>query len=298
MRFVSPAGSSAGVLLFSLGIFCFALSDALGKWLVADYSVGQLMFLRTIGAAFVLVPLLRRHSSGLRITAQWRLHIVRILCMALDTYSFYYATKSLPLADVMTFYLAAPIMITALSVFMLGERVGVFRWGAVAVGFIGVVIALRPTGAAFSASASIALLGASMFALAITVTRKLRDTHWLTLIAWQFAGAGAIGALASSAAWVQPGARDVGLMFLVGIISIASFICITKALSIAPASLLAPYQYTAIVWAVLLGWMIWGDAPSRNTVLGILIIVGSGLVVFYRERRHGLSVSDRVEPIP
>lgn len=298
MRFANPAGPSAGILLFSLGVFLFALNDALGKWLVASYSVGQLLLLRTVGALFVLVPLLWRNRAGVRIADQWGLHVVRILCMALDTYSFYFATRSLPLADVMTFYLAAPIMITALSVPLLGERVGIFRWGAVTIGFVGVVIALRPSGAAFSASALIALLGATMFALAVTVTRKLRDTHWLTLVTWQFAGAGIVGAAAASAAWVQPGLGDLVLMFLVGIVSIICFICITKALSIAPTSLLAPFQYASIVWAVILGWSIWGDVPSAHILVGSAIIIASGLVVFYRERLRGSSVNDRMEPIP
>ncbi len=298
MRSFNPAGSSAGVFLYSLGVFLFALNDALGKWLVADYSVGQLLFLRTVGATFVLFPLIWRHRAGVRIVSQWRLHVARILCMAADTYSFYFATKTLPLADVMTFYLAAPLIITALSIPLLGERVGLFRWGAVIVGFIGVLIALRPTGAAFSGSALIALFGSAMFALAVTITRKLRGTHWLTLVTWQFAGAGIIGAVAASAAWVQPSPADLVLMFLVGIVSMACFICITKALSIAPASLLAPFQYASIVWAVILGWLVWGDSPSTSILLGSAIIVGSGLVVFYRERRRGLSVSDHVEPIP
>ncbi len=298
MRFASPAGPSAGIFLFSLGVFLFAVNDALGKWLVADYSVGQLLLLRTVGAVFVLVPLLWRNRAGVRIADQWGLHVTRILCMAVDTYSFYFATKSLPLADVMTFYLAAPIIITALSVPLLGERVGIFRWSAVTVGFVGVVIALRPSGAAFSTPALIALLGASMFALAVTVTRKLRDTHWLTLVTWQFAGAGILGAAAASADWVQPGFGDLALMFLVGIVSIFCFICITKALSIAPTSLLAPFQYASIVWAVILGWMIWGDIPRANILVGSAIIIASGLIVFYRERRRGSSVNDRMEPIP
>ena len=298
MRASSPAGATAGVILFSLGVFFFALNDALGKWLVADYSVGQLLFLRTVGAVFVLAPLLWRNGTGISIDRQWGLHATRILCMAADTYSFYFATKALPLADVMTFYLAAPLIVTALSVPLLGEKVGLFRWGAVVTGFIGVLIALRPTSAAFSASALIALVGSFMFALAMTITRKLRDTHWLTLVTWQFAGAGVVGAIGSALAWTQPGAADLGLMFLVGIVSIFCFICITRALSIAPASLLAPFQYASIVWAVILGWLIWHDAPSFNVVAGSAVIVASGLAVFYRERRRGLSVADGVEPIP
>ena len=287
-----PVGASAGVILFSLGMFFFALNDALGKWLVADYSVGQLLFLRTVGAAFVLGPLLWRHGSGLRIEDQLGLHLARILCMAADTYSFYFATKFLPLADVMTFYLAAPIMITVLSMVILREEVGLFRRAAVCVGFVGVVIALKPTAAAFSVPALIALFGSSMFATAVTITRKLRDTHWVVLVTWQFAGAGLIGGAASAFAWTAPGPLDLVLMFLVGMISILCFICVTKALSLAPASLLAPFHYTSIVWAVILGWIIFGDVPGASVILGGLVIVASGLAVVLHERHRALSPAE------
>ncbi len=296
MSFSNLAGTTAGVILFSLGIFFFALNDALGKWLVADYGVGQLLFMRTLGAAFLLVPLLLRHRGGVWLRSQWAWHLARILCMAVDTYAFYFACRALPLADVMTFYLAAPILITALSVPLLGEKVGLFRWVAVAVGFIGVLIALRPTGAAFSASALIALGGSTMFACAVTITRKLRDTHWMSLVTWQFVGAGLIGGAASVFDWHTPGPLDIGLMFLVGIIAILCFICLTKALSIAPASLLAPFQYMSIVWAVILGWVIFGDRPTASILVGSAVIIASGLAVFFHEQRRAPAYLAR--PVP
>ena len=293
-----PTGAGAGMALFSLGIFFFALNDALAKWLVTDYSAGQVLLLRTVGAAVVLVPVLRRYPGDLRIKGQYGLHLARILCMAVDTYAFYFATRFLPLADVMTFYLAAPIMITALSGLFLGERVGWFRWTAIGVGFVGVVIALKPTGAAFSLPAALALLGSALFATAVTITRRLRDTHWTVLVTWQFIGGGLVGALASAFAWTTPSPGDLGLMMLVGAIAIGCFICITKALSLAPASLLAPFHYMSIVWAVILGWAIFGDMPGLNVLLGSLVIVGSGLAVLYRERFGGPAVAAQVEPVP
>ena len=294
----APAGATAGILLYSAGVFFFALNDALGKWLVADYTVAQLLLLRTIGAALVLAPLVWIHRPVLFERDQLGLKIARVLCMAADSYAFYYATVALPLADVMTFYMAAPLIITALSVPFLREKVGLFRWTAILVGFVGVVIALKPTGAAFSPSALIALFGATMYASGVTITRALRETHWLQLVVWQFVGAGIIGAFAAPFAWVAPSARDVGLMFVLGIVAMACFVFITRALSLAPASLLAPFQYAAIVWAGVLGWVVWGDVPTVEIVIGNGIIVASGLFVFYREARRGTSVADRVEPIP
>ena len=292
------SGSGLGIALYSLGVLLFAVNDALGKWLVGSYGVGEILALRSLGAAAVLVPLVLVRRPDLDIRDQWRLHALRLACMAGDSFSFYYATRSLPLADVMCFYLAAPLIITTLSALLLGERVGLFRWAAVLAGFGGVVVALRPTGAAFSPAALVALFGATMFAGAITSTRGLRRTDWLTLTAWQYAGTGLFGAALAPVGWATPSAFDVLLMALVGAVSMGCFVCITRALSVAPASLLAPFQYASIVWAALLGYGIWGDVPGPNVVVGSLIIVASGLVVFARERIRGRSVADGVAPVP
>ncbi len=287
-----------GIALYLTGVFFFAANDALGKWLVADYSVGEILLLRSVGAVPVLLILAYFTGTRLALKGHWGRHLFRVLCQAGDSFCFYYATRSMPLADVMTYYMAAPLIITALSPFLLGEKVRLFRWTAVLVGFIGVLIALQPTSAAFSPAAIIALAGATMFGLAIVITRQMREAHWLPLVTWQFIGAGIIGAIVSPFDWVTPGPLDTGLMFLVGIVAAACFVLITKALSLAPASLLAPFQYSAILWAALLGWIIWHDAPTPNIVIGNCIIIGSGLVIFYRERRIKVSVSDQVEPIP
>ena len=137
-----------------------------------------------------------------------------------------------------------------------------------------------------------------MFAFAITITRSLRDTHWLSLVTWQFIGAGIIGAVLSPFDWVAPTPLDLALMFLVGIVAMGCFICITKALAIAQASALAPFQYTAIVWAALLGWIVWDDTPTTPIAIGNAIIIASGLYVIYRERCAGPPRRRRLEPIP
>lgn len=276
--------TSVAIGLFSAGIFLFALNDALGKWLVTGYPVGQILLLRTLGAALFLLPLLARYPASRARPAQLGLHILRILLMAGDTFSFYDATRSLPLADVMTFYLAAPLFVTALASVLLRERIGPWRATAVVIGFIGVLVALHPSGAALSPAALVALAGSLMFASALVITRQLRQTHWVTLIAWQFVGAGLIGAMTSSIAWVTPGWLDLALMLLVGCISMLCFISINKALTLAQASLLAPLQYVSIVWAVLLGWLIWGDLPTPGMWAGIVLIVASGTIVWLRER--------------
>ncbi|MBE7219938.1 MAG: DMT family transporter [Caulobacteraceae bacterium] len=277
--------TGTAIFLFSLGIFFFAVNDALGKWLVGTYPVGEILLVRTGGAALFLAPMLLRHPDSRRVPAQRWLHLLRILVMAGDTFAFYYATRSLPLADVMTFYLASPLFVTVLAVLFLRERIGLWRIGAVLLGFIGVIIALHPTGPTLSAGAIVALAGSLSFAAAMVITRRLRHAHWLTLVAGQFIGAGVIGAFISGFDWVVPSPRDAALMVIVGIVSMLCFLSINQALRLAQASALAPFQYTSIVWAVLLGWLIWGDLPTPAMCAGIALIVASGAIVWLRERR-------------
>ena len=273
------ATTGLGVALYLAGIFMFAVNDALGKWLVADYGVGQLMMLRSIGAGAVLAPMALTLRVDLFDARQAPLQALRVLITAVDTFLFYYATRYMPLADVMTFYMATPLIVTALSAPLLGEKVDRFRWIAVTIGFVGVLIALRPSRQLFSEVAPLALFGAVMFALGQTITRQLRRTHWLPLVLWQFVGGGLIGAATIPFAWTPPTAFDVGLMFLVGAVSMISFIFIVRALALAPASALAPLQYSAILWAAIMGWLVWRDAPTFPIVLGAAIIVGNAIII-------------------
>ena len=212
-----------GVGLYLAGVVLFALNDALGKWLVADYGVGQLMMLRSIGAVIVLAPMVLSLRVKLIVRAEPPLQILRVLCTAADTFSFYYATRYMPLADVMTFYMASPLIVTALSAPLLGEKVERFRWIAVLVGFVGVVIALRPSPQMFSWAAPLALFGAIMFALGQTITRKLAGRP--------LAAAGRCGSSSAAASSARrpspsPGRRpalfDLGLMALVGVVSMSA----------------------------------------------------------------------------
>ena len=168
---------------------------------------------------------------------------------------------------------------------LLGEKVERFRWIAVLIGFAGVVIALRPTPQLFSWASPLALFGATMFALGQTLTRKLRRSHWLQLTIWQFAGGGLIGAATIPFAWTAPNAFDLGLMAMVGIVSMLCFILITRALALSRAAVLAPLQYSAILWAALMGWIVWRDAPTPPIVAGNAVIIAGGLYLLARSQR-------------
>ena len=219
------------------------------------------------------------------------LQVARVLCAAVDTFAFYTATRYMPLADVMTFYMATPLIVTALSAPLLGEKVERFRWAAVLIGFVGVVIALRPSPQMVSWAAPLALFGATTFALSQTITRELRGVHWAPLVLWQFVGGGVFGAATVPWAWTTPTLSDLSLMFLVGAVAMFCFICMVRALALARAAVLAPLQYSAILWAAILGWLIWRDAPTPSIIIGNAIIIGSGLYVAAR----GKMVGDAVE---
>jgi S-adenosylmethionine uptake transporter len=264
--------------------------------------VGQLLFVRGIGAVAVLMPIMLAMRVSFRLTGPWWLHATRILLQTADSYCFYFATWHLPLVDVMTFYMSAPIIVTAISGLFLGERVGPYRWTAVIIGFVGVVIALAPGSEAISGDAMlgslIALAGAASFAISLAMTRQLRDNHPFSLVVSQFVVGGVIGAILCPFGWVAPTISDVGLMLILGIVAAGCFLLIARALALAPASLLAPFQYSAIFWAALFSWIWWQDAPTPRIMLGNAILIASGLFVFYRERRLAVSVSDKVEQIP
>ena len=197
---------------------------------------------------------------------------------------FFWAVSYLPLADTVTFYLAGPIYVTALSVVLLGERVGWRRWTAVLVGFGGVLLALRPSAATVTLPALIALTGSIAFAFLMIVTRSLRETSNTVLVTSQIVGTLILGGLWAPFVWVTPTWRDLLLLSAFGVVSIVALACVNYSLKLAPASVVAPYQYTLIVWAIVLGYLVFGDVPDVFTLTGAAIIVAAGLFIFWREQ--------------
>jgi drug/metabolite transporter (DMT)-like permease len=274
----------AGIGLMVLGIFMFAVNDVMGKWLVATYSVGQVLLLRSAAALVVLLVLIGRNGFTFRVPTQPGLHLVRIVFSTLEVACFYWAVVYLPLADVMTYYLAGPIYVAAIAAFWLGERLTWQRIAAIAVGFVGVLIALRPSSATLTLPALIALSGSVFFALLMITTRKLRETKDTTLVLGQTLGALFFGLAAAPFSWVQPSALDFVSLSLLGIVAMAAHVCVNRSLKLAPASVVAPYQYTLIVWAVIFGYLVFGDVVQVWTLVGAAIICGAGLALLFLER--------------
>src|ERR1700724_2978114 len=178
----------AGIGLMLLSIFMFSFGDALGKFMVATYSVGQLLLLRACAALLVLLPMVWRQRAEFRRLERPWLQLLRAILSTLEVAAFFLATVYLPLAGVVTYYLACPIFVTALSAIVLRERVGWRRWSAVLIGFGGVLIALRPSAQTISWPAMIALGGSLSFAILMLITRSLRATPDIVLASVQFAG--------------------------------------------------------------------------------------------------------------
>ena len=191
---------------------------------------------------------------------------------------FFWAVSYLPLADTVTFYLAGPIYVTALSVVLLREPVGWRRWTAVLVGFTGVLLALRPSAATVTLPAMIALLGSILFAVSMIVTRMLRETANTVLVTGNLLATLLFGAIISPFAWVTPSARDFALMSLFGANSLMALACVNLSLKWAAASVVVPYQYTLIIWAIVLGLVVFGDMPDALMLLGAAVIIGAGLL--------------------
>ena len=277
----------AGIGLMLLGVFMFSFGDALGKYMVATYSVGQLLWLRACAALLVLLPIVwRQRAAFLPLERPW-LQLLRVILSTLEVVAFFLATVYLPLADVITYYLACPIFVTALSAIVLRERVGWRRWSAVLIGFCGVLIALRPSTQTVSWPALIALGGSVSFAFLMLITRSLRATPDIVLASTQFIGTFALGALMSPFGWVTPDLGSLGLFAAAGCVSVAALLCVNRSLKLAPASVVVPYQYSMIVWAVMFGYFVFGDVPQVSMIAGAAIIIGAGFYIFLREQQLG-----------
>jgi drug/metabolite transporter (DMT)-like permease len=174
--------------------------------------------------------------------------------------------------------------VTALSAVFLGEQVGWRRWSAVAVGFVGVMIALRPSAATLTWPALIAIAGSIGFSLFLITTRMLRGASDVVMVGGQFAAMLVVSAIAAPFGWIAPTARDFGLMMVLGVVAMTAFACVNRSLKLAPASVVVPYQYTMIVWAVALGFLVFGDVPDAFTLTGSFIIIAAGLYIFWREQ--------------
>jgi S-adenosylmethionine uptake transporter len=275
-----------GVALMAAGYFVFALNDALGKYLVASFGVAQLEANRSVGSFLVLGPmLLRKGENPFRRIERPLLQVARVAFATLDTGLFYAACVFMPLADVMTFYMAGPIYTLLAARLLLGEQIGWRRWTAIAVGFVGVLIALKPSTASLTGPALLALVGSVCYSLALVLNRMLPGTSSTALGTFQTVGALVAAGLLAVLDWRPLTGSGVFWMMFLGVVAISAHLMIIQAMKLAPVAVLAPFQYTLLLWGIVMGWAIFGDVPGWNVLAGAGVIVAAGLFIFHREKR-------------
>jgi drug/metabolite transporter (DMT)-like permease len=287
----SEAGEArrTGILLMVLTGSLYVSADAVAKLLTQRYPVIEVVWGRFIFHLALLLPILVAERGVLLRTSRLHLQLARSVCQIGSTVFFFAAIAVLPLATATTIAFAQPLLITALSAPLLGERVGPRRWSAVLIGFIGVVIIVRPVGV-FVFASLLPLATAAASALYQIVTRRVARVDPVRVSLFYTAAGGALAAsLAVPFVWQTPDAAGWSLMALTGLLSGSGHFCIIHAYQRAPAAVLAPFTFTQLIGATLLGYLLFGDMPDGWTMLGALIITGSGLYVFYREnvRRRG-----------
>lgn len=277
-----------GIALMVAATMVFGLQDLLTKQLVQHYPVQQIIWVRYLFFLAFAVTLSARNRplrSVLRAGRPW-FQILRSAIIMVSLFCFAYAVRFLPLADAHALVACNPLFATALSAVILSEQVGARRWAAVVIGFIGVLIILRPGLTVLHPASLVVLTAAFCYALYAVLTRAAsRSDDGETMLLYM----AAVGAVATTAVgpffWSDPGTFDLGLMVALALAGTVGHFLLIKSLEAAPASLVQPFNYLMLVWATVNGYLFFGDLPDLWTVLGSLVVVASGLYVIYRERQ-------------
>jgi len=275
--------AAAGVRAMVFGVAVFSVHDVVGKVIVEDYPVLQMLALRS-GCALLILLVITIVRGGLPPLprAAVRAHLLRLASMLGAIFLFFTALEELPLADATAIAFGAPFVMLVLSGPLLGERVPRAAWIAVAVGFVGVIIIVKPGGDV--RPAALLAVGASvLYALGMLTTRRLgRTESVLSLLFWMIAGQFVLGLIALPFVWHPVEARHWPLLVGLAVLNLFGQLGLVRAFANAPPSVVAPFEYTALLWAAALGFVVFGDVPSARLWLGAAIIIGAGLYVMYR----------------
>ena len=267
------------------GIFGFAVMDAIIKWLTADYPVPQIVALRS-WFGLPLLLLFALHQGGLKSLRTRRplVHIGRWSLVLILSFSFFWALSQMKLVDAIAITFAAPIFIAVFSVVLLKEAVGPHRWAAIGIGFIGVLIMLRPGMGVFEWAAVVVLFSVLAYSLLMITTRAFKATEsTAALMLYPQLGMSLTGIVFAPLFWVTPSLGDLGLFALAGIFGSVGVMCLTHAFRLAPVAVVSPFEYSALIWATLLGFLMWGELPDGYTLIGVGVVISSGLYIIYRE---------------
>jgi drug/metabolite transporter (DMT)-like permease len=275
-----------GVLCMLAAVATFALMDTGMKLLAAHYPATQVAALRGLASwPFVVIWVLVAGGPGQLVRVRWSLHLLRGALAVAMLASFAYALKRLPLAEAYALFFVAPLLVTALAVPLLGERVGWRRWSAIGVGLVGTLVILRPSGHGMLSLAGLAVLGSALaYAISAVSVRLLGRTDTTqAMVFWMLTMLALFATLLAWPEWRSIRAEDAWLLAGVGLSGAIGQYCVTEAFRNTPAAIIAPLEYTALIWALLIDWTLWRTFPDAITLIGAGIIVASGLYLIRRE---------------
>lgn len=278
-----------GIWAMIAAVAFFAFMDTAMKLLAAHYPPMQVAAMRGMSSLpLVCIYVVWRGKLASLLNVRWPLHLLRAVLGIVMLSLFAYALKRLPLAEAYSIFFVAPLLITALSVFFLQEKVDAARWWAIAVGLLGVLVVLRPTGAGFFTLGGLAVLGsAALYAVsAITVRLLSRTDSSESMVFWLMAML-AIGAgLLAAPDWVPLRQSDWPIIVGMAVTGFLGQVAVTEAFRHGEASAIAPFEYIALAWAIGIDWLLWQTLPDRYVLLGAAIIIASGVYLVRRERVH------------
>lgn len=288
-----------GILYMIASSILFAGVNALVKWEVAIYPVGEVAFFRSL---FALIPcyLIILPRTGLSVLRTQRRfdHVKRALSQFSSMMSLFLAFQLMPLAGAIAISFSAPLFTTLLSIVVLKEKVGVHRWSALCVGFLGVLFVTKPGAGSLQLGALFALANAVLIStVAIAIRRMSATESTETLTFYQLTLITVFTALLLPFGFAVPAWTDALFMAVAGIANGVAQYWWTKSLHLAPPSAVVPFNYLSLVWATIIGFLVWGDTPTRDLLIGSAIVVGSGLYILWREtvRRRGRALAETKE---
>lgn len=273
-----------GILLMGIGMFLFAAVDTGAKFLTDELHASQIVWTRQLGLLFGAIVLIAMQGRSIFRTTHPRLQLARG-CVAAGSASFFImGVAHVPLADAVAITFVAPFMVTLLGAFVLREPVGMRRWAAVTLGFLGTLIVLRPGMGVVHPAAGLLILAAFLFAVRQIISRALSDTdNTKTTIVYTALVSSAILTVPLPFFWKSPSGEQLMLLSLMAVVAGIAEVFVIKALEIGLAVVIAPVHYTMLIWGTFYGWLIFDQLPDGWTWLGTLIIVATGLYTLRRE---------------
>lgn len=286
---MEPNNNLRGIVAMLIAVGLFSLMDGGLKHLSGHYPAMQVAAIRGLSSLpLVLLWVVASGTVGTLWKVRWPLHLLRGALSILMLSAFAYALKRMPMTGAYALFFVAPLLITALSVPLLGEKVGPRRWTAIALGLLGVTVVLRPTGEGMLGWAGLAvLLAATGYALSAIMVRVLHRTDSSqSMVFWMLVMTGFGAAAMAWPSWVPLQGADGWIILAVGVSGFLGQVAITEAFRWGQASVVAPFEYSALAWALGLDWLVWQVLPDGMTFVGAGIIIASGLYLLRRERVH------------